>query len=118
MEATGMFPAESIRQEKIKLGILTEDSASTSGSGNVIDNLMMQLANEQDPVARASMMNTIAMMDMMKQSGAQNNPGMIMAIQNMNKQALPPKDDFKDKMLEIMTKKLMKHGRNMMQKLS
>ncbi len=117
MEATGMFPAESIRQEKIKLGILTESSSPLSGNGNVIDNLMMQLANEQDPVARASMMNTIAMMDMVKQSGGQNNPGMIMAMQNMNKQALPPKDDFKDKMLDMMSKKFLDEPKSELENL-
>ena len=105
MEATGMFSADAIRQQKIKLGILTEESTTGSGNTNVIDNLMMQLASEQDPVARASMMNSIVVLDMMNKPGNQNNPQMIMMMQNMNKQALPPKSTFEEEMTKLMMKK-------------
>lgn len=118
MEQTGMFSAESIKQQKIKLGILEENTVSNSNtttSNDVINMIMMQIANEQDPDRQLELTKTLSnlqIMSDMKNSGGQNNQAIMTMIQNQNRTSVPPKTTFESDMTKLMMKKFMEEPKS------
>lgn len=112
MEATGMFTPEDIKQEKIKVGLLQESTVSTTttSTNDVINMIMMQIANEQDPDRQLELTKTLSnlqMMSDMKNSGNQNNSAIMTLVQNQNRNQTPRKSTFEEEMTKLMMKKLM-----------
>ena len=120
IEATGVYSREAIEDEKVKMGINVVDKSSMGGASattnEVINMLMMQIANEPDLTRQQDLTKTLAtlqMMSEMKNSGGQGtNPAMMMMMNSMNKQSTPTKSTFEEEMTKMMMKKFMEEPKS------